>query len=362
MQRSPAALAPATYLCAPGAVEHLGEITSTYGRRALVVHGEIGYALVRGAVDEAMRASGVDLEHAQVLGPCTVESIDATASAARRSRCDVLVAIGGGRVLDVSKAAAVAAGVPCITVPTSPATCAAVRAHTVLYTAAGTPSGARPLPEGPAACIIDLDVVTAAPPRLLAAGLLDAVAKWYELDLLHSRTPLMTVGGRSAHALARTILEEVERSGARAVAEVRSGSPGRAAADAAEVAILLPGLVSGLAGGNNAMAVAHAVHDALTFDPGAHSSLHGELVGFGLVVQALLADEAGTTASRLRSMLIDLGAPRTLDDLGCRETRRDRCASVALRLSAAPALQRAFGQVPSEQIAELLMRADASLR
>jgi hydroxycarboxylate dehydrogenase A len=360
LMKTAAALAPTTYLCTHGALHHLGAIVSPHGQRALLVHGEIGYDLVRATVDRALVDARIDVTRVGVKGPCTADAIDVVAAAARRHDSRVVVAVGGGRVLDVAKAAAMAAGAACVTVPTSAATCAAVRAHTVLYTSSGTPSGARPLPLPPAACVIDLDVVAAAPPRLLASGLLDALAKWHEIDLLHRRSPLTSVGGRSAHALARSIAEAVDEDGARAIAEVRAGAPGDAADRAVEVAILLPGLVSGLAGGNNAMAVAHAVHDALTYLPGAHASLHGELVGFGLIVQALLAEEQAT-AAHLRGVMIGLGAPRTLADLGCGDALEDAGMVVAGRLAAAPAVRRAFGELATDRVAAALVEADALL-
>ena len=365
-------LAPATYLCARGALAALGGAVAALGRSALVVHGEVGYPLVQGVIDAELANAGVAIARSLVTGPCTTQAIDAVADAARRTGATVVVAVGGGRVLDVAKAAAVDAGAAYVTVPTSAATCAAVRAHTVLYTSAGTSAGARPLRVPPAICLIDLDVVTAAPPRLLAAGLLDAVAKWYELDLLHTRSPLVGTGPRSAHALARAIADAVHGEGPRALSESRAGAPGAASRAAVEVAVLLPGLVSGLAGGNNAMAVAHAVHDALTHLAGSHASLHGELVGFGLVVQALLADPDGADAARLRDVIVALGAPRTLAELGCgdalaapghaREGAQGALGpTVAERLAAAPALRRAFGELPTERVRAALADADALL-
>lgn len=361
--RLPVPLAPATYLCGHHALATLGSVLAPLGRRAIVVHGEHGYPRVRTAVDDAFERAGIDASHWLVRGPVSASAIDAAADAVRRSGADMVVTIGGGRVLDVGKAAAVAAATPHVTVPTSASTCAAIRALSVLYTDDGVHLGTRHLAAAPVACIVDLDVVTAAPPRLLASGLLDALAKWEELVLQHAREPLESVGGRSAFALARTIAEGVRRDGPTAIDEAVRGTPGVASHRAAEVAILLPGLVSGLAGGSNAMAVAHAVHDALTHLPGSRASLHGELVGFGLVVQALLdGDVAHATA--LRELIVALGAPRTLRDLGCAAVLTEPTtggAGVVSHLAAAPALQRAFGPVPTTRVREALVEADALL-
>jgi glycerol dehydrogenase-like iron-containing ADH family enzyme len=353
---SPVPIAPATYLCRHGAVKELAPLTAAQGRRPLLLHGSVGYARHERAIDAAL--ADFDVVTALHRGPCTVAAIDAVSDAVRAAEADVLIAVGGGRVQDVGKAAAYAAGVPVLTLPTSAATCAAVRAHTVLYTAQGTPAGARPLPVPPAVCLIDLDVVASAPARLLAAGLLDALAKWDEIDLLHRRAPLTSIGGRSAHALARSIAEACDDFGLGAIAEIRSGRPAAATAAAIETAILLPGLVSGLAGGNNQMAVAHAVHDALTHVP-EHDALHGELVGFGLVVQALLDDDPDRARAR-RDAIAAMGGRRTLADMGCSAALADDGTAIGERLAAAPAVVRAFAATP-QRVAAAVRAADELL-
>lgn len=362
--RTPAPLAPTSYLCDRNALASLDGVLAPLGKQALVVHGEHGYPHVRVAVDRALEAAGVTANHWLVRGPCTVDAIDGAANALRRSNAEMVVAVGGGRVLDVGKGAAVASGIPHVTVPTCASTCAAIRALSVIYTDDGVHVATRSFAVAPVACIVDLDVVTAAPPRLLAAGLLDALAKWEELHLQHRRAPLESVGARSAYALAGAIAENVHRDGPTAIDEACRGTPGDASRRAAEVAILLPGLVSGLAGGSNAMAVAHAVHDALTHLPGSRGALHGELVGFGMVVQALLDRAAATHVTMLRDLIVALGVPRTLNDLGCAAalTRPTTAgARVMHHLATAPALHRAFGMLPTTRLREALAEADALL-
>ena len=245
----PFPLAPATYLCAPGALATLPEVLASLGRRVLVVRGERGYALVEEQIASLFHQGGVASGIWQLRGPCSDAAIADASAAMRAFAADAVLAVGGGRVMDVAKAAAIDASLPYVTVPTSPATCAAVRAHSVLYSESGLPAGVRPLPRNAAACLVDLDVVAAAPARLLAAGLLDAAAKWYELDLLHQRLPLRGAAPLSGHLLARSIRDRVYDLGPKGVAEIAAGTAGSDAHRAIEVAVLLPGLVSGLVGG-----------------------------------------------------------------------------------------------------------------
>ena len=59
------------------------------------------------------------------------------------------------------------------------------------------------------------------------------------------------------------------------------------------------------------------MHNALTRIPDHHRSLHGELIGFGLLVQAVL-DGAGDAALAARvAWMARLGVDASLEGLGC---------------------------------------------
>lgn len=83
------------------------------------------------------------------------------------SRCDAVVAVGGGRALDLAKHAASIAGLPCVAVPTS-------LSHDGFGSPLASlqaPGGRRSLPcRPPAAVIIDTQVALEAPAVLWLAG------------------------------------------------------------------------------------------------------------------------------------------------------------------------------------------------
>jgi glycerol dehydrogenase len=359
---TPIALAPASYHCAHGAVAVLGEALSRLGSRALVVHGQVGLALMAESLRRVLDMSGVAVAHHAVTGPCTIDTIGAVAARARAELVAAVVGVGGGRVIDVAKAAAAAAGLPVVTVPTSASSCAAIRAHAVLYTAEGAESGVRPLPNGPAACVVDLDVVATAPARLLASGVVDAYAKWHEFNLFARRVGVHGARPRAAWAMARAMAAEIRADAGAAMAEARQGIVGDARRSLSEVAMLLPGLVSGLAGRSNSMAVAHGVHDALTHLPGARAALHGERVGFGLVVQSLLAGDPGSEIDALVDLLRTLDQPRGLDALGCGDALLGRRNEIAARVAGAAGVRTAFGTLLADDVAGAIVTADAFLR
>ena len=90
----------------------------------------------------------------------------------------------------------------------------------------------------------------------------------------------------------------------------------------AEACGLTAGLIGGLGGARCRTVAAHAVHNGLTQLPACHHSLHGEKVGFGVLVQLRLEETLGGNglAAQARRQLLPflqrLGLPVSLHDLG----------------------------------------------
>lgn len=273
-------ISPARYLAHHGALAHLPAIAAALGTAPVIVHGNAGIK----AVEPTIRTLMPNAPRICHEGFCTEAAIDAVATTVASYSGDVVIALGGGRVLDVAKAAAEQKCVPVITIPTSAATCAAMTALSVLYEENGRWLRGKVLSTCPAATLIDLDVVTKAPRRLLAAGVLDALAKVHEVRLSLRRLSSLSSGPAAAAALC----DSLEHTITEVIADVwgRDSTAPEHLDSLAESVIALPGWIGGLAGEANKLAAAHAVHNALTFLPGSKTSLHGELVAFGIIVQA----------------------------------------------------------------------------
>ena len=90
----------------------------------------------------------------------------------------------------------------------------------------------------------------------------------------------------------------------------------------AEACALTAGVMGGLGGARCRTVAAHAVHNGLTQLPACHDALHGEKVGFGILVQLRLEERMGGNRlaaqahRQLLPLLRQLGLPVCLDDLG----------------------------------------------
>ncbi len=167
----------------------------------LLVHGTVGYRLVRERLDGALAEAGVEAIGVLHEGACHPAAIDAIAAAAERADADWVLGVGGGRVIDTAKGAAHQADLPYAALPTSPATCAATAATVVVYDADGRHLAVREGGPAVALCALDPSLLAAAPDRLLAAGVADAWAKVHEVRLTSARAGLGSATMRAALAL-----------------------------------------------------------------------------------------------------------------------------------------------------------------
>lgn len=210
-----------------------------------------------------------------------------------RSGFDAVVAIGGGRTLDVAKYAASRAALPMIAVAT-----------TLAHDGICSPVASLEHPHGkgsygvamPLAVVVDLDYVRAAPPALVAAGVGDVVSNLCAIDdwLLASEVRGEPVDGL-ALAMARTAAEAV-------IARTDSISDDPFLTVLAD-ALVLSGMAMSVAGTSRPCSgacheILHALDQAF---PGRFN--HGEIAGLG----ALFATHLRGDTDRLQQMRDCLG-------------------------------------------------------
>jgi glycerol dehydrogenase-like iron-containing ADH family enzyme len=352
------AIAPGLLVRGPGALAALGPRVAALGRRALLVHGERGFAVAAEAIRASLAGAGVAAEEVVHLGPVTRAAIGRLATRVGHGGHDVVVGVGGGRVIDAAKGAAHLGGVPFVAVPTSPATCAATTALSIVYDEAGAWQGPLFVARCADVAVLDADLLAAAPDRLLASGAIDAWCKVVEVRLAARGAASGDRSDTLLHA-ALALCDVLGRYVDPATGALSDGLPKDPSARTtlAEAVVTLPGLIAGLAGEGNKLAAAHAVHNALTLLPGHERALHGELVAFGILVQAAL-DGAGDDELAARvGWLRRLGVDASLGALGCAGYHADPEPVLACLL-AAPALRRAFPGTDRRTVADAMVRVE----
>jgi glycerol dehydrogenase-like iron-containing ADH family enzyme len=220
------------------------------------------------------------------------------------------MAFGGGRMMDLGKLAAQRAGWRLATLPSSAATCAAASAVAVLNRD-GAYEAVLNVPAPAELCAVETPVLREAPPRLLAAGLADTLAKWLEWRAVEGTPEFFGAG--AGWTLARQAADTCMALGVEAL----EGSA--TARDACIEACLLHSAVASCAGEAPA-AAAHSLADALSRQGPGRTLLHGEAVGLGLLWQEALLKgverenmEAGPLRALLKSWNLPVALPAGLD-------------------------------------------------
>lgn len=299
-----------------GAIQVLSDEIIRLGGRALIVGGPTTLNLVMDSVEEDLKERPLIYKKMVHTDYCTAEWAQKYADMALEHGYTVLVAVGGGKVIDEIKCAAVFSGLPVITVPTSIATCAATSMVAIMYNEKGQRAPAVNLKKEVDVCIADTDFIGTAPSNTLAAGILDSIAKWPES--FHQKK---VESYRDCRLEEYIQLVNSEAIFAFLMGEGRElyqkGKEAPRFKDCVLTNLLHTSIVSGFADGSGQLAIAHATYDFMrTWNTEAsYRYLHGEMVAVGLLIQMAYNEQPGTEIKAVRSLMRDLNMPLTLRDL-----------------------------------------------
>ena len=274
---------------------------------------------IRSELTQDLKDIGINPTNANLLYDCCEEDLKNICKIAKQNDCDGIIASGGGKVLDAGKLIAHRLSMPCITIPLSASTCAGWTALSNIYSPKGAFIKDVQLSSCPNILIFDHKYVRAAPPRTLASGIADGLAKWYEASLSSGSTRDGFV--QQAVQMARVLRDQLFIDGLNAFHHPHSDSW----TTVAEGCSLTAGLIGGIGGPLCRTAAAHPIHNGITQLLFSNKSLHGEIVGFGLLVQLHIEEihSNNKLAKQARLQLIDflkkLNLPTTLDSLGLKE-------------------------------------------
>jgi glycerol dehydrogenase len=323
--------APRLYLQGPGVIERACEIASELGRRpALITDSEV-VAILGTRLAEILRPLAPGIEPIVLDGEITASAADVLAERARGA--DVVVAAGGGRVIDAGKAVAWRLGAALLVVPTIASCNAATSRGAVLHEADGEVTVERNA-WNPHAVLVDTAIIAAAPARFLRCGIGDALAASFELEACAAAGAESANGGITtiaAAALADACYATVRRLGREALDAVEAGVADDALEAVVEAALLLSGL--GFEGGG--LSIAHSVAITLALTPGLDRAAHGEQVAYGLQVQLAL-DEGDERLLDIAGFCAEVGLPRTLEMLGASNAGEAEIQLLARQTMSAP--------------------------
>ena len=305
--------APGRYIQGAGAIFNLGEYIKPLGTRVLVSGGRTGLLATRDGREQSFQASGIWQIEEPFRGETCDSEIDRLCGIAKAHGCNVILASGGGKVIDTVKAAAELLDVPAGIVPTTAASDAPCSALAVIYNADGSFNRLMPLKKSPALVVVDTEIIANAPVRQLVSGMGDAIATWFEAEAAYKSGALNNFGGNismAAMALSKLCRDTLLEHGSTAVQSVED----HRVTEALEKVVEANTLLSGLGFESGGVAVAHALSESFSIVPAMHDYTHGEKVALGLLVHMRLEGRSEDEYREIRHFCEDVGLPVALPD------------------------------------------------
>lgn len=307
---------PSKYIQGPGEFNRLEEYTSVYGPNVFVIIDRFLYDSISEQLKKAYSNTSSKLFFDKFSTEVTLKEIERVVKTAGQYKPNVVVGIGGGKTLDIAKAAAAELGVPVISAPTSASTDAPTSGLSVIYTEEGEQTHCIFHKANPDLVLVDTEIIVKAPVRFLVSGMGDALSTYFEARANSESDYANYIGKgyrrtRAAMAIAKLCYEILIEDGLEAKLAAEKG----VITEALENVIEANTLLSGLGFENTGCAAGHAVNEGLTVLAETHHFYHGEKVAFGTICQLVLENRPKEEIKEVVEFCLSVGLPVTLKDL-----------------------------------------------
>lgn len=311
-----------------GIIKIAGKFIKEFGQNVLIVGGNTALSLVREELYKSLYEYDIKYEEKIFTGYPTQEKISYLSRLIEEKDHDAIIGIGGGKVIDLAKAAGDKKDIPIITIPTIPATCAAWSALSVIYKDDGEQDIYIYLKNPPSLILADKDILTKAPIRYINSGVADTIAKWYEIhpDLRNNKKNFEL---RLQLKICELALEFLQDDYVEAVKNGTLFENKTVIENAVDSIIMLAGLSGSINGSVPYGGLAHPFYNSSTKVSDTLNLLHGEKVIFGLLVQLVLEKRRDEEINKYIDWIYLLNQPITLKKLGIKNNIDEKVDIIA---------------------------------
>ncbi|MGN0398972.1 MAG: iron-containing alcohol dehydrogenase [Blautia sp.] len=339
-----------------GKVKETGELAKAYGKKALIVTGKSSAKKsgLYDKVNDSLKAAGIDsvLFDKVSQNPLTTTAIEGAAFA-KENACDLVVAIGGGSIMDCAKAIAFLSvnegdindyifnrlksekALPLLLIPTTCGTGSEGNGFAVLTNPEnGDKKSLRCNAIIAKASIVDPECMMTMPKKVLASVGFDALCHSMEAYTSKISQPF-------TDALALYAMELIQDS----LMNLYNGSKEKEKWEKITIASTIGGMVINQAGVTLAHGMEHPAsglkdivhgHGLAALTPAViEASYKGDLYKFGKISQILGGKDASDCAEQVKALLAKLDMNLTLSDLGLTQEDIPWMAENCMKVSAA---------------------------
>ena len=351
------AVFPGQYIQGQGAVNELPELIKLLGSKGLM----LGSRTVKEKILPGFASKEINgqIPFEVFGGECCEEEISRISEIINEIKADVMIGMGGGKVIDSAKICADRAGIPVIIVPTIASTDAPCSGCAVTYTKDGIFEAVHYQKKNPSSVLVDMNIISKSPVRFLVAGMGDALATWFEARSCVQTRSVNECGGLSTLAgleIAKLCYDTLLRYGEAAKTANENGVITPELEYITEANILL----SGIGFESSGLASAHSVHNGLTALEETHAYYHGEKVAFGTLTGLHLTSAPPEEIDTVYSFCEKTGLPTTFGEIGISNTDRQKLMKAAVKASEpGSAIYHEACEITPENVLNAMIAADA---
>ncbi|MBQ3385595.1 MAG: iron-containing alcohol dehydrogenase family protein [Erysipelotrichaceae bacterium] len=275
------------YTLGTDAFDNFESVLSSYGRKVALLYGEKAFAASKDKIIPALR--NFEIVYQTVYGKeASYTNIDRLSAVEDIKKADFILAVGGGKCIDVAKVVGDRLEKPVFTVASIASTCAAVTKIAVLHNDDGSFREVYRLKNPPVHCFIDPEIVVNAPAKYFWAGMGDTMAKHVEC-VFSSKNDVLDFESYLGRTISNLCYYPILEKGEKAYADVRNHVVSDEVEDVIKSIIIATGAVSVSVNPDYNSALAHALYYGLTVREWMEQKhLHGEIVSYGTLVQLLI--------------------------------------------------------------------------
>ena len=301
------------YTLGTDAFTKIYEVVSPYGNKVCLLYGEKAFAASKDKLLPNLEK--LEIVHQEVYGKeASYANIDRISANEEVKKADVLIGVGGGKCLDVTKMVGDRLGKPVFTIASIASTCAAVTKIAILHNEDGSFKEIYRLKQAPVHCFIDPQIIVNAPSEYFWAGMGDTMAKHVEC-VFSAKNDVLDFESEYGRTVSVLCYEPILEKGVKAYEDVKHHKVSEEVEDVIKSIIIATGSVSLSVDPAYNSAVAHALYYGMTVREWMERKhLHGEIVSYGTLIQ-LLVDHQYEELRRVYDFNKAVSLPVCLKDL-----------------------------------------------
>lgn len=292
---------PKFYVSGKDILDKTGKYISKFGKYALIICGKSAWSRTGQKIIMSLVRESIEYKVEIYQGNCTLNDIEIYSESARKLKADVVIGVGGGKVIDMAKAIGDRTGKPVVAVPTVATSCAACSGISIIYDDTGRYIDYMRLKKLPELILTDIDVILESSIRYLNAGIGYAMSVFKYFDHVKQEEYPVKILEKYIDGLYEELDENIDDECYRKLIDS---------------IIVLSGMKQNHDIHDSSIDICNYIVNNMTYISDTKYSLYGEKTSFALIVQFVLENRSKDEIFKVIDIFTKIGLPVTLSQLG----------------------------------------------